>query len=188
MHTTSVTLLERLRDPTDQDAWSRFVRLYTPLLIYWGRKCGLQTADAADLVQDVLSSLFQKLPGFCYQRGKSFRSWLRAVTLNQWRDRLRWLQSRPLPGGEALLAAVASPDDIAELEDNEYRERLVSVALRLVQGDFDPKTWQAFWQFAVEGRPASEVARELSMTPVTVYGAKFRIVNRLRQELQGLLE
>lgn len=188
MHTTSLTLLERLRDRSDQDAWARFVQLYTPLLFFWVRKCGLQAEDAADLVQDVLSTLLEKLPGFTYDRNKSFRSWLRTVTLNQWRDRLRWLRSRPLPADEGGLAALATPDGIVELEESEYRAQLVAVALRLMQRHFDPKTWQAFWQFAIEGRPASEVAAEFGMTPVTVYGAKFRIVNRLRDELQGLLD
>ena len=42
MPPTPASLLERLRDPAAEDAWRRFVELYTPLLFYWGRKCGLQ--------------------------------------------------------------------------------------------------------------------------------------------------
>jgi RNA polymerase sigma-70 factor (ECF subfamily) len=69
MHTTSATLLERLRQPADQEAWARFVRLYTPLPYYWARRVGLQEQDAADLVQEVFAVLFQKLPEFTYDRG-----------------------------------------------------------------------------------------------------------------------
>jgi hypothetical protein len=32
MHSTSVSLLECLREPASDDAWARFVRIYTPLL------------------------------------------------------------------------------------------------------------------------------------------------------------
>src|SRR5687768_3792442 len=48
LHTTSLTLLERLRQPGDQEAWTRFVQLYTPLLYHWARRAGLQEQDAAD--------------------------------------------------------------------------------------------------------------------------------------------
>jgi RNA polymerase sigma-70 factor (ECF subfamily) len=188
MQTTSITLLERLRNPADQEAWNRFVRLYTPLLFHWGRRCGLQADDAADLIQDVLVTLFQKLPEFTYERDKSFRAWLRTVTLNRWRDRQRRLKARLLPVEDIPLATVPGPDHAAEFEEAEYRTYLVSVALQLVQNDFEPQTWQAFWQFAVEGRPVAEVAAQFGLTPTSVYGAKFRILSRLRQELHGFLD
>jgi len=49
MHTTSPTLLEKLREPNQGQAWARFVELYTPLLLAWARRIGLQPQDAADL-------------------------------------------------------------------------------------------------------------------------------------------
>src|SRR5262245_44229902 len=84
MLSTSVSLLERLRRPRDAEAWARFVALYTPLLLAWAHRLGLQPADAADLVQDVLVLLFQKLPEFTYDPGKSFRHWLHVVLRNKW--------------------------------------------------------------------------------------------------------
>ena len=54
--------------------------------------------------------------------------------------------------------------------------------------DFPPATWQAFWQHGVLGRPAAEVAKESGLTLATIYGAKFRVLSRLRQELKGLLD
>ena len=73
----------RLKSPDNGLAWSRFVELYTPLIYFWARKCGLQSPDAADLVQDVLTLLVDKLPEFQYDRSGSFRGWLRTVTLNK---------------------------------------------------------------------------------------------------------
>jgi RNA polymerase sigma-70 factor (ECF subfamily) len=58
---TPASLLERLRQPADQAAWSQFVRLYAPLLYHWAGRLGLREADAADLVQDVLLVLVRKL-------------------------------------------------------------------------------------------------------------------------------
>jgi len=89
MHSTHVSLLERLRQPEAADAWERFVQLYTPLLLHWARKLGLPDHDAADLVQDVLLVLVRKLPEFQYQPGRTFRGWMRTVLINKWRDRPR---------------------------------------------------------------------------------------------------
>ena len=80
MDTTPVSLLERVRQGSDHEAWTRFVKLYTPLIFYWARRCGLQVADSADLTQEVFAALFQKLPEFTYDRQRSFRSWLRTLT------------------------------------------------------------------------------------------------------------
>src|SRR5439155_3664287 len=104
MHTTSASLLERLRRPTDQAAWARFVQLYTPLLYYWARHLGLQPNDAADLVQDVLTTLVQKLPEFVYDQHRSFRSWLRTLTLNRWHNNRR---QRTVPVLDASAVDVA---------------------------------------------------------------------------------
>ncbi len=51
---TPASLLERLRQPSQEQAWARLVELYTPLLFRWARRAGLQTQDAADLVQERL--------------------------------------------------------------------------------------------------------------------------------------
>src|SRR5689334_3455213 len=89
MHTTPVTLLERLRQSADDASWRRLVRLYTPLLFSWARRAGASEHDAADLAQDVFASLIQILPTFEYDQARSFRAWLRTIALNKLRDRQR---------------------------------------------------------------------------------------------------
>src|SRR5262249_28948935 len=42
MDRTSATLLDRLRQPGDNEAWARFVHLYTPLLFHWASRAGLR--------------------------------------------------------------------------------------------------------------------------------------------------
>lgn len=187
MHTTSPSLLWRVRDRSDQDAWLRFVRLYSPLLYYWSRKAGLQPDDAADLVQEVLLLLLHKLPEFNYRPGSSFRAWLRTVTLNKWRDRCK-VRTEANQLAHASDAEPVVPDPLGLLEEREYQQHLVGRALELMQKDFQPATWKACWELAVNGRPAAEIAAELGMTAGAVYAAKLRVLNRLRQELEGLLD
>jgi RNA polymerase sigma factor (sigma-70 family) len=98
VHTTPVSLLARLRQPSAEQAWQRFVELYTPVLYACARSLDLCDADAADLVQDVFLLLVQKLPEFQYDPHKSFRAWLRTIMLNKWRDNLKRAQGlRRLP-------------------------------------------------------------------------------------------
>jgi RNA polymerase sigma-70 factor (ECF subfamily) len=187
MHTTPVSLLERLRQPAQPDAWGRFVDLYTPLLYYWASRLGLQAHDAADLVQEVLTVLVQKLPAFEYDAHKSFRAWLRTVTHNKWRD----IQRRRAAVGvtaSATLAELAGPDEFQALEEAEYRRHLVRRALQLMQVEFQPLTWRACWEQVVGEKPALDVAAELGMTVAAVYAAKSRVLRRLRQELDGMLD
>jgi RNA polymerase sigma-70 factor (ECF subfamily) len=184
--TTSVSLLHRLRQGADPRDWQRFVQLYTPLLFRWARRVGAQEADAADLVQEVLTLLFRKLPTFDYDGTRSFRAWLRTVLLNKWRDACRQRATRPdRPDGSALETASARDEDWEERED---RQRLVARALELIRADFQPHTWQAFWEFFTSGRDAAAVAADLGVRVEVIYSAKCRVLRRLRQELEGLLD
>jgi RNA polymerase sigma-70 factor (ECF subfamily) len=188
MHTTSFTLLERLKRPGEKEAWTRFVQLYTPLLYHWAHGVHLSPPEAADLVQDVLTLLIQKLPEFTYDQSKSFRSWLRTVTLNKWRESQR---RRTVPV-EALdpssLANLPAPESSAVFDEAEYHQYLVHRALQLMQAEFQPQTWKACWECVVAGRTAAEVAKELGLTLNAVYLAKSRVLRRLHQELHGMLD
>jgi RNA polymerase sigma-70 factor (ECF subfamily) len=188
MDQTSPSLLERLRQPAEQEAWARFVKLYTPFLYQWARRLRLNEQDAADLVQDVFLVLVRKLQEFTYDPQKSFRGWLRTVMLNKWRDHQR--QRAVLAGhkSEPFVSDVAGPDGTVAFEEAEYRQHLVSRALRLMRAEFQPTTWQACWEHVVSGRPAAAVAAELGLSVDSVYAAKSRVLRRLRQELQGLLD
>jgi RNA polymerase sigma-70 factor (ECF subfamily) len=187
MTTTPPSLLERLKQPADQEAWSRFVDLYSPLIYHWSRQVGLQETDAADLVQDVLTLLLQKMPEFNYARTGSFRAWLKTVTLNKWRENQRRKMIPGKGGAAPLPEAVASRESEAFWE-TEYRQHVIAHALRVMQTDFEAKTWQACWQLVVEGRTAQQVAARLAISTGTVYAARCRVLARLRQELTGLLE
>ncbi len=183
MHTTSVSLLLRLRQPGDQPAWERFVDLYTPLLFHWARRAGLQGPDAADLIQDVFEVLVRKLPELAYDPHRSFRGWLRTVLLNQWRTSLRRRTEQPLDESDSRLVAPEGPGSVM---DKEYRDYLIGRALQVMKTDFQPGTWQACWEHVACGRPAAEVAAELGLTVKAVYLAKARVLRRLRMELEGL--
>jgi len=188
MHTTSVSLLDRLRDPAAQNAWERFVKVYTPLLLGWAHRAGLQGQDASDLVQDVFVVLVRKLPLFEYDRSKGFRAWLRTITLNKWRDRVRKQAIRPAVADPAQFDDLAEPSGDDPFSEEQYRRQVLHAALELLRPEFQENTWRAFLEHGLAGRSAQEVAAELNMRPGAVYAAKFRILARLRAELAELVD
>lgn len=183
MHTTSPTLLSKLRYSGPRDAWNRFADLYTPLLYYWARGQGLSETDAADLVQEVFLVLVVRLPEFRYEIDGSFRGWLRALTLNKHRE----LARRKRPDLNPHLDDLCAPSD-DPLEEREYRLHLVHRMLGVLKDSFPPSTWQMFRACAVENRDPGEVARERNVSVGTVYAAKSKVLHRLRKELAELLE
>ena len=52
--------------------------------------------------------------------------------------------------------------------------------------DFEERSWRAFWQTAVDGHSAKEVARELNMSVGAVYTAKSRVLDRMKQAIEEI--
>lgn len=188
MESTPGSLLDRLKNPNESTAWTRFVHLFTPLIYREARRAGLQPADAGDLVQDVLLVLSRKMPEFQYDRQRSFRGWLRTVTLNKLRENARRKVGRH-PAGAVPADEVVDPVrfDLL-LEESEYRRVICRQALDLMRAEFSPTTWQACWEHVVSGRSAAEVGAELGLSEGAVYVAKCRVLKRLRKELDGMLD
>jgi RNA polymerase sigma-70 factor (ECF subfamily) len=187
--TTQVSLLVRIRDRDNTEAWSEFVDLYAPLVYALARRHGLQDADAADLTQDVLRTVARVAPRFAYDpRRGSFRGWLFTVARNQLR---KWTQARqkhlPASGAAAerrLLEEQPAPAADDSTWDQEYRARLFAWAAERVRPACQPTTWDAFWQTAVEERDPQEVADDLGLTVGAVYIARSRVLARLREQIR----
>lgn len=191
---TSPTLLHRLRSPADAKAWARFVEIYAPLLHRHALSCGLQPADACDVVQDAMRGIFLALPRFDYRPDKArFRSWLYRVAENQVRQFLRSGRRRPAGGGNTTLMNAAEVQQAAADEaaagqrwQEEWQRRLFTWAVEKVQPEFAPRIWSAFWRTAVDNEAPEQAAEALGMTRAAVYMARSRCVARLRECIAGV--
>lgn len=189
---TRPSLLVRLRDPQDREAWRAFLDLYAPLVYGFGRKSGLQDADAADLTQIVLQAVSTSIGRLDYDPKKgTFRGWLFGVTRNQLG---KWRRSQRNPQGvgdtENLrqLAAHPAPHDAADWWETEYNRQCFLVAAQRVRPQVNKESWHAFWKTAVEGRAASDVADELNLKLGALYTAKSRVLALIKKEIQTLVE
>lgn len=191
---TRPTLLIRLREARDEDAWAQFVNIYAPLVYGFARKQGLQDADAADVTQDVLRAVASSLPRLDYdaERG-SFRGWLFTVVRNKMRDWRRRQSSRIEASGgtdqqELLQQQPAPVADEEALWQLEYRQRLFAWAAEQVKQSVEDSTWAAFWHTAVEGKSGAEAAHQLGLNVAAVYMARSRVLARIKayiEQVQG---
>ena len=190
MTTTSESLLFRLQqdhESPNESAWQQFITIYTPLIFYWARKTGLNQSDASDLVQDVLTQVFQKLPDFKYDAGGSFRGWLRMVTLNKYRQIYRRKSVTLTSASESMLENLA-PVAVAESTwDISYAKLLVAEKMETMQSDFAPGTWKALKMVINKGSSVDDATQRTGISTWTIYSARARLMKRLRTELNGLL-
>jgi RNA polymerase sigma factor (sigma-70 family) len=187
---TRPSLLVRLRDARDADAWGQFVRLYAPLVYGYARKRGLQDADAADLTQEVLRAVARAAGRLEYDpRRGTFHGWLFTVVRNKVSNFLTG--RRPVNVGTGLTSVQlrleeqpAPAGDDARQWDEDYRRQLFARAAAVVRGAFHSSTWLAFWRTAVEGRRPRDVAAELGLSVAAVYMARSRVTAQLKKQMR----
>jgi RNA polymerase sigma-70 factor (ECF subfamily) len=189
---TRPSLLARIRDPQDAQAWKLFIELYTPPVLRYCRLRGLQDADAADVAQELMAQVARSLPAFCYspERGR-FRDWLGTITRRRINRFLaKKSQAASGIGGEETADALenlAAGEADAEWTA-EFNAQILRAALDRVQPLFGAKTWQAFASVWLENHSAAETASKLNMTLSAVYVAKSKVLKRLEQEVLELAE
>ncbi|MBC7818972.1 MAG: sigma-70 family RNA polymerase sigma factor [Planctomycetaceae bacterium] len=186
-HETRASLLVRIRDQRDGQAWSQFVEIYSPLIYGFGRKHGLQDADAVDLTQEVLRIVARTAERFEYDAKQgSFRGWLFTIVRNElrtWRGRQ---QRMVVATGEQRIEDLVDDASESALWDQDHERRLFAWAAEQVQKEVQPATWQAFWRTAVEGQSGKDVAADLEMSIAAVYLAKSRVMARLKELVKEL--
>lgn len=189
---TRASLLVRLRDGQNHAAWHEFIELYSPMIYRFVRSRGLQDADSADLLQDVLRSVSGALGRLDYDRHQGgFRAWLFTITRNKLYTFLSRQQAQTRAAGYSGDPQLIDqqPDRSQALEDEwerEYQRQLAAQAMETIRAEFEARTWQAFWLTAVDGLPAVEAGQKTGLSTGAVYVAKSRVLARLKAEVERL--
>ncbi|MEX2138285.1 MAG: sigma-70 family RNA polymerase sigma factor [Pirellulales bacterium] len=188
---TRHTLLARLHDDRNEQAWREFVAIYQPLIYRLIRGHGLQNADAQELTQDALvavaGAIERGTPDF---HGGSFRGWISTIARNMMINYL----TRRRPGQQGaggsdfqrlLAEQPAAVDEHATAFDLEQKREVFRWAAEQIRGDFHATTWQAFWRTSVEGASIADTAHKVGLSIGAVYAARSRIMARLRQTIEN---
>jgi RNA polymerase sigma factor (sigma-70 family) len=187
---TSPTLLGRLaQHPLDQEAWSAFVDRYAPRIARWCRHWGLQDADVMNVSQGVLTKLVVRMRGFVYDPSMSFRGYLRKIVVDALTDELRQRQANVAALGgdlQEVLESVEARVDLMQRLEQEFDLELVEAASRAVRERVDPHTWEAYRLTTSERLSGAEAAARLGIEVATVYVAKGRVIQMLKEEIRSL--
>lgn len=182
-HTTVTSLLSRVRDAGNHQAWQEFDERYRELILRYARRKGLQASDAEDVRQLVMMKLMKTLPNFTYdkERGR-FRDYLGSVTrtvIFDWR-------ARPNPARLAvdttMMATVPAEDESAadaqweqEWLDHHYR-----LAMKTVRASFEPRSVEAFDRI-LAGETIEAIAAAFDLSTQAVHKIKQRIRDRVQE-------
>ena len=191
---TSLSLLVRAKEH-DEHAWESIVTIYGPLVYRLCRVKNIQAEDARDISQDVFRSAFRNIQSFRRDRpGDSFRAWLLKITSNKIIDYFRRQQQKPpAKGGTDMQTKIHQIPDLHWDSSTDgavfdSTSNVIKRAIDMAKGDFATNTWEAFWQTTVEGRATEEVAEHLHLSKWSVYQAKSRVLRRIREDLNGMLD
>jgi RNA polymerase sigma-70 factor (ECF subfamily) len=207
---TSLSLLERLKDWSQQTAWREFDHDYAPLLRNVECKAGLSDAEAKDVAQQTLIVVAQKIGAFQHNGNRgAFRAWLfrqlrwRIVDQFRLRERTGGLPFSAVTGFSAEHhddMGVQNLDDIPRAEmpplaegvfeklwDAEWKEHFWQCALALVKKKVTSRQFQLFDLHVLQGLSVSASAKAGS-TVAAVYTAKSRVGRKLKRELVKVMQ
>lgn len=183
---TRLSLIHRLPNHADVDAWDEFVSLYGPIVHRVALSKGFQAADADNVVQDVLMAVAQSIDQWLQREPrKSFRGWLLTIARNEAVNFLTRRATRPLGANgkdaEVAIINVIDPHELSSEFDVEYERSIFQWAAARVQPTVTEHNWQAFWLTTVEGRSVEDVAATLGMRPANIYIARSRIMSSIKK-------
>ncbi len=186
---TRNSLILRLKETADAEAWFEFCEIYEPLILRIAKSRGLQNADANDLAQDVFVRIAKSVqrwePGL--EKG-TFRGWIGTIARNLTIDFLRQKDRQPVSANDPILQSVPEQCAASDFYDAEYEKQLFAWAAEKIKPSFKSKTWQAFWQTAVEQRSVVEVAESLQLTTGAIYIARSRVIAKLKKTIERASE
>jgi RNA polymerase sigma factor (sigma-70 family) len=183
---TSSTLIERIRNPEDEDAWERFARFYQPLILRFARGQGCDAHMCRDVAQETLVDLLSIMPRFTYNRGHGrFRGFLYEVVRRRvmaaFRQRRRYASVEAGEEGTPWPALATQPEISQEVWDQEWQRQLFLEALARLRARVQPSSYAAFHDYTVLGEAADSVCQRFSLTPNALYQIRHRLLATLKQ-------
>jgi RNA polymerase sigma factor (sigma-70 family) len=196
---TRQTLLERMRGADNDESWREFFETYWKLIYNAARKAGLSDAEAQDVVQETVISVYKSLPNFEYDpKLGSFKAWL--LKLTRWRivDQLRRRQSESIARISKGQKAKAEEAERADIEavpdpsafvpdsywDEEWERNIYETAVERAKAKVPPKQFQIFDFYVLKEWPVKKVREVLGVSATQVYLAKHRVSRELKKQMR----
>ena len=183
---TRPSLLLRVRNSDDEEAWSEFYELYAPLLYRFARAKGLNHNDAEEIRSQCCEAIVRQIPTFEYSKQKGgFKNWLRTLVSRRVIDRLRKRREQQLESAD-LRRLPDNDDSPDEVWERQWREQHLRYCVQSLRDSVTEDTWETFRLLVEEGLPVTEVCDRLNASPNQVYKARARMLALIREKMQYL--
>lgn len=193
-YVTRHTLLDRIRDPQDSEAWKDFIEFYKNYIYFIIRSMGIKPQDADDILQQVSLKLWKNLPNHLHdpQKGK-FRSWVSTISKNTVLSYVKKqaTQAEKLDQAKqkeelSYLDAIKLPE-IDKIAQQEWEVFITNTALENLEERFTPQAIQAF-KMHINGSSPEHSASKLDVSRDSVYKYISRVKVRFIEEIGYLRE
>ena len=187
---TRQTLIERIRDQHNEIAWEEFVATYESYIYAIIRRMGISAEDSKDIHQDVVLSLWKKLPEYRKNPNSRFRSWLSTVTSNAVKYFIRSSvnKSKKLDRFENLLKNLNdNSTEIEKIASEEWELFIADKALENIKEVFSGRGIEVF-QMSLKGKDVAEIASSLEIEESSVYQLRASVKKSLTKEIARLKE
>jgi len=186
---TTASLLEGLRDSSNDAVWEAFDQRYRPILYNVARRLGLGDDDAREIVQQVMIEFVRDHREGKYDpaRGR-LRSWLIGIARHRAIDLLRTRGRRGERRGDSAIVTMPDERALSDVWDDEARRLVYRQAWETLRASprMEARTIEAFELVALQGVPAEAVAERIGRSVDEVYRIKHRLTARLRELVEQL--
>lgn len=186
MNTTRATLLIRIKNPRDTQAWAEFHDLYAPLLYRYARARGLSHEDAEDVRATCYETIVRQIRQFDYQKEKGgFKAWLRTFVSRRVVDLFRQ-RRQPLADSQELAELPAREASVDELWEQQWRQQHLCYCVEQVANEVPDSTFQAFQLLVRDRCSVEDVSQRLGLNANQVYKAKARVLDLVRIKMAAI--
>lgn len=179
---TSVTLLKAIANDTETVRWTEFFTKYEPVMRAF-LASHFPSLDHDDIIQESMSALIKKLPGYTYTPDSSghFKAYLTGIVKHKALDQLR--KSKRIQDLEKQCADnnAAITCDISEQEEEEWKMQTFEAASEQLLADtsINPRDREIFRHIILMHEPPGAVAAMFGITRGNVDVIKNRMIARL---------
>ena len=193
-HITHESLLVRMQDIQDGQAWNQFHQYYRTLILNFARSRGCSGDMSQDVLQESMITLTKVMPNFRYDRVKGkFRTFLLTIVssriVDAFRRERKYQEWRTDDNEQTPTLENTAEEWVSNWEDDwehEWQQHLLMHALDRVKKRVKPYIFESFRMYVLEQRPAAEVTASLDVSENTIYQHRRRIVSMLQQEVKAI--
>lgn len=183
---THMTLIGRIADADDTEAWNEFWVTYSPLILRFCQRRQLQFEDAQDVCQNAIQSMRGSLATYDPNKGR-FRYWFSQVIRREIiKHRKKQQKAGCGVGGDACFEENLDAEDLDWNE--EFNKLIVNNALARIKAEFDDQEWMVMEQVVLRGRKPRDVVSEIGCDAPSISRMKYRLIKRLKEVVQFLAD